>query len=447
MKALKTALCVAALAQALAGCGVGDLEQLSADEPGVSISEQDLHESSWSHQPLNFSCTESVSNSVSASSRRHFYSFPGEAFQTVDFELTGNWPSGFGAVLVVADQTGNILGSALTSRQPTVRVQVTFSETAKYFVFVSPAKYARVNHTYGYQLTASCQQVSCQTDQDCGFGGQCALPQCIRAPCSTIGTCVARDFCAEYETSDGRFYAKNFTAGDINAAQAWLAADPQVSSSTWAFGTCLDVNQVACATGAPVCGTPYTAQAPADFRNVCEFKKAVRAEAGATGESKGRFEPGPCGQSLCATVLVQPQEPSGAPTFYAKNVASDADAQSWFGFFPANSPTTVTAGPCDQESGCIEIHAPVCGTIRYDPPQTYANSCFFFAAVKGSAGGTVGSESKGFYSQGACAASCNYDDPARNYVGRSQEVCARIRFACDPGWSYFSDECGCGCTR
>jgi hypothetical protein len=41
---------------------------------------------------------------------------------------------------------------------------------------------------------------------------------------------------------------------------------------------------------------------------------------------------------------------------------------------------------------------------------------------------------------------CNYDDPERKYVGKSRDECARIRFVCQPGWSYFADDCGCGCA-
>ncbi|WP_437732993.1 hypothetical protein [Sorangium sp. So ce1335] len=45
------------------------------------------------------------------------------------------------------------------------------------------------------------------------------------------------------------------------------------------------------------------------------------------------------------------------------------------------------------------------------------------------------------------AQGCGVDGPLIKYVGQSQDACARIRFVCDPGWSYFSDDCGCGCTK
>lgn len=36
-------------------------------------------------------------------------------------------------------------------------------------------------------------------------------------------------------------------------------------------------------------------------------------------------------------------------------------------------------------------------------------------------------------------------DPTKRYVGKSADECARIRFVCEPGTGYFSDDCGCGC--
>ncbi|MGK4001186.1 hypothetical protein WMF31_01075 [Sorangium sp. So ce1036] len=39
------------------------------------------------------------------------------------------------------------------------------------------------------------------------------------------------------------------------------------------------------------------------------------------------------------------------------------------------------------------------------------------------------------------------DTPFLKYVGQGHDECARIRFVCEPGWIYFSDDCGCGCTK
>lgn len=37
-------------------------------------------------------------------------------------------------------------------------------------------------------------------------------------------------------------------------------------------------------------------------------------------------------------------------------------------------------------------------------------------------------------------------DPNKNYVGKSPDACATMKFVCDAGKEYFSDECGCGCV-
>jgi hypothetical protein len=49
----------------------------------------------------------------------------------------------------------------------------------------------------------------------------------------------------------------------------------------------------------------------------------------------------------------------------------------------------------------------------------------------------------------ACApansSKCNYSDQSKNYIGKSQDECSRIKFMCVQSMEYFSDECGCGC--
>lgn len=34
----------------------------------------------------------------------------------------------------------------------------------------------------------------------------------------------------------------------------------------------------------------------------------------------------------------------------------------------------------------------------------------------------------------------------KTYVGKSPDACMTMRFACDAGKEYFSDDCGCGCV-
>lgn len=37
------------------------------------------------------------------------------------------------------------------------------------------------------------------------------------------------------------------------------------------------------------------------------------------------------------------------------------------------------------------------------------------------------------------------DGPSRQYASRDPDICTRIRFLCDPGFTTFFDDCGCGC--
>lgn len=147
---------------------------------------------------------------------------------------------------------------------------------------------------------------------------------------------------------------------------------------------------------------------------------------------------------LCAIADVTAWGVNG--TNYVQNVANEAEAQDFFATFPAGTATSTLAGPCNQTTFCPELYKPVCGVIKDGAPQTYSNGCFFSAALRQDAGGAVGSGSKGFVkSEGECAPVCNYEDPARHYVGQSPAQCQAIKFACPKGQSFFSDECGCGC--
>ncbi|QRN94714.1 hypothetical protein JRI60_37195 [Archangium violaceum] len=42
---------------------------------------------------------------------------------------------------------------------------------------------------------------------------------------------------------------------------------------------------------------------------------------------------------------------------------------------------------------------------------------------------------------------CDYKNPLKQYVSKSPERCATIRFICAPGFQPFFDDCGCGCER
>jgi hypothetical protein len=53
--------------------------------------------------------------------------------------------------------------------------------------------------------------------------------------------------------------------------------------------------------------------------------------------------------------------------------------------------------------------------------------------------------------QGVCRRArrsrCDYNEPGRTYVGTSVEECSVIRFYCEPGSTYFANDCGCGCEQ
>lgn len=49
-----------------------------------------------------------------------------------------------------------------------------------------------------------------------------------------------------------------------------------------------------------------------------------------------------------------------------------------------------------------------------------------------------------FHAEGPQCAS--EDDPRVSYGAQDPEVCAGVLIHCEPGWTYFSSECGCGCV-
>ncbi len=42
---------------------------------------------------------------------------------------------------------------------------------------------------------------------------------------------------------------------------------------------------------------------------------------------------------------------------------------------------------------------------------------------------------------------CDYNNPNKNYSGKSVQECATIKFMCEPGTTGFQDKCGCGCIK
>ncbi|MCU0661564.1 MAG: hypothetical protein MUC50_04480 [Myxococcota bacterium] len=151
---------------------------------------------------------------------------------------------------------------------------------------------------------------------------------------------------------------------------------------------------------------------------------------------------------VCATANFV--EETNTAYFYAKNFKTYDDAKMWLASsFPTDvypdALLEIREGVCAAQPDCYtEMWAPQCGTIKDGEAMTYPAPCYFHAAVMHDAG--VDQESKGFYTPGECKPTCSLDDLTKNYVGKSPEQCMVIRFACEQGQTYFSDDCGCGCT-
>jgi hypothetical protein len=206
--------------------------------------------------------------------------------------------------------------------------------------------------------------------------------------------------CAEYTTTDGRFYAKNFAAGQDAEAQAWVAADPQVFSSGIGIGTCGAMNEKPCdPQDPPVCGIPAKTDVAANYASLCEYRKVIRDFADQDGESKGKFTEGPC-QEYCATARFVEEDRT---YFYAQSFLWQESAQAWLdSAFAAGTDKIIAPGLCGAQPECVTfMYAPVCGTVRDLQPATYDAPCRFFNAVTKDAGS---GESKGWYTAGSCPA-------------------------------------------
>jgi hypothetical protein len=146
----------------------------------------------------------------------------------------------------------------------------------------------------------------------------------------------------------------------------------------------------------------------------------------------------------CSPIFCASGYNSNNDAYYAKNFGSKKDGQKWLNSFGGAYDTVVSEGPCNGLSACTLIYNPVCGAIGSGELQDYGNRCMFEGAIRASAGGTVGSESKGYANAGQCT-SCDYSDPNRSYVAQSPEKCMLVKYFCAEGTQSFSDECGCGC--
>jgi len=393
----------------LAGCAAST-EAPTPDEPTESLGAETHWAGGWRYYDLEFDCQNaSLKNAVKAKSQRHVYGFAAASAGEVTFDLAATWPKSLGAFLMVLDDVGTLVDWTYATTN-SAKLAAKLPAAGNYWVFASPVWYEKVKTAYSYTLTAKC-------------GG---------------------GLCAEYTTSDGRYYAKNFSGADAAAAQQWVQADPLVSSSGVNPGSCDSLNGKVCpSTDPPVCGVPISSDKEQTFASLCEFQKVVRKAAGASGESKGKYWAGACADGYCATATLSPPEVN-SPTFYAKNFSTKGDAEAWLGAsFSSNAATQIENGHCNEPGACITLYKPVCGTIKDGTGTTYSNSCAFEAAVKGDAGET--GESKGYYTGGACAPVCDYTKPNQTWVAKSADKCMLVKYYCTPPSVPFSNECGCGC--
>ncbi len=136
-------------------------------------------------------------------------------------------------------------------------------------------------------------------------------------------------------------------------------------------------------------------------------------------------------------------------TIIAWNVDSEAQANALIGDPSQWAWTDLYEGTCATQAAatsCITLYAPLCGTIdAVGVEQTYSNECVLTQAVRTAAG--VDAKAKVTPTKGERKANdCNLGDPDYDYIGTSPAQCQSIKFTCDPGESYFADDCGCGCV-
>lgn len=112
------------------------------------------------------------------------------------------------------------------------------------------------------------------------------------------------------------------------------------------------------------------------------------------------------------------------------------------------APEAPVAKPC-VVSGCsgqICAESEMVSTCEYREEYACYKSAICERNSAGSCGWRQTAELKSCLSGGGTT--CNhFADPAKKYVGTSPEACMTMRFVCETGTHYFSDDCGCGCAN
>lgn len=287
----KSALLSACLIAASAiGCSAAS-DQAPTPDQGKESAEREYRAGGWVFHDDAFECGGSVRTSVWRNRDRHVYAFDGTANETVTFAPDGTWADGLGILAFVTDSSGRITDYSYEPNYSSTKFDARFDRTETYFVWVMPLQGRFLTGSHYMTMSVHCPDAGCQSDADCAQDESCVQVQCITTPCPAL--CVAQPTCAEGVTADDRVYAKNFAAGDFQAAQDFVAGFDFVMSGI-NKGTCEELNTKPCNDDAPICGQPAWADYPKDFKSLCDFQHLIRGYAGATGEAKGAFEDGVC---------------------------------------------------------------------------------------------------------------------------------------------------------
>jgi len=236
--------------------------------------------------------------------------------------------------------------------------------------------------------------------------GGCTLnSECARGEQCDAGACVARPLCVQVDAADGRFLAKNFSAGQYAEADAWAQKEAGGGSYGISLANCAIVStNMACTEEyAPVCAYTAIWNEARTFSNKCDMKRAVIGAAGEWGEVVAAHKEGACtkGDARCSTYWLKEDEAAVPGAYYVRTVYSDFEAKAWIQVQPNAVNGAVLNGACHDFTICTEEYNPVCGGVRSDSPSTFGNVCSFQAAVRASSA-TEG-WSKGYVSSaGAC---------------------------------------------
>jgi hypothetical protein len=262
------------------------------------------------------------------------------------------------------------------------------------------------------------------------------------------GACAAKPHCLEYETTDAQGKPlQNFYAINVDSyaeGKQMLAKLTDFINEAIRPGTCASQTLACPKIYMPVCGDS-PGHPKQTYGNVCNFKAAIRALAGATGEAKGHWEKGTCKASHCTIWEGANPDGTGSNTFYAVNVFSYDEGKQLLAKVKYFLNEDILKGSCgSQLMACPKVYKPICADTPTTSPKTFGNLCEFKVNVMKLAG-DVG-EHKGKWTDGVCKCDPN-KEWWRKYISTDPEQCKVLKYYCQPYTFYFSNTCGCGCEQ